>query len=345
VVVARVENRAIAPALFGVGTVEARYAYKIGPTAAGRVKRVEVQVGDLVKAGQLLAEMDPVDLDERIKAQDAALKRAGAQLQDVTARRAYAESQEKRYEQLLLARAASAEMVEARRQERQVAEAGFQAAQQELTRLRAEREGLLQQRANLRLTAPVAGLVAARNAEPGATVIAGQSVVEVIDPASVWVNVRFDQQRTAGLRAGLPARIVLRSLAGQGVAGQVARVEPLADAVTEETLAKAAFAVLPKPLPPIGELAEVTVALPALAAMPAVPNASVQRRDGRLGVWLVEGGALRFAPVKLGAADLDGNVQIREGLKAGAQVVVYSQRGLGAGSRIQVVDRLPGVAP
>jgi len=54
-----VTEHALAPALFGVGTVEARYTYRIGPTFAGRVSRVEVQVGDRVQAGQLLGEMDP----------------------------------------------------------------------------------------------------------------------------------------------------------------------------------------------------------------------------------------------------------------------------------------------
>ncbi|MDD5241816.1 MAG: efflux RND transporter periplasmic adaptor subunit [Sulfuricella sp.] len=345
VAIIKVESRAIAPALFGIGTVEARYTYKIGPTFAGRVKRVEVQVGDQIKAGQLLGEMDPVDLDERIKAQEAALKRAAAQLREAETRLVYAQTQARRYEQLLQARTVSEEIVEAKRQELQVADASLSAAREELSRVRAERDGLAQQRANLRLTAPVAGLVTARNTEPSTTVIAGQTVVEVIDPASLWINVRFDQARASGLRAGLSARIVLRSLGGQAATGQVVRVEPLADAVTEETLAKVAFDTRPQTLPPVGELAEVTVALPALPALPVVPNASVQRQDGQLGVWVVEDGALRFAPVTLGMADLDGQVQIRAGLKAGERVVTHSQRALNARSRIKVVDRLPGVAP
>ena len=69
VTVASVESRAITPALFGIGTVEARYTYKIGPTFAGRVKRLEVHVGDQVKAGQVLGEMEPVDLDDRVRSQ------------------------------------------------------------------------------------------------------------------------------------------------------------------------------------------------------------------------------------------------------------------------------------
>ena len=49
-----VEERAIAPALAGIGTVQARYTYRIGPTYAGRVRRIDVQVGDRVRAGQVL---------------------------------------------------------------------------------------------------------------------------------------------------------------------------------------------------------------------------------------------------------------------------------------------------
>ena len=88
------QRDSLAPALFGIGTVQARRAYFIGPTAAARVLRVMVDVGDTVQAGQLLAEMDPVDLDERLAALDAALARAGstaaaaeAQRQDALARK------------------------------------------------------------------------------------------------------------------------------------------------------------------------------------------------------------------------------------------------------------------
>ena len=356
VTLATVESRSIKPALFGIGSVEARFTHKIGPTFAGRVKRVEVQSGDKVKAGQLLGEMDPVDLDDRIGAQEAALKRAEAgvlaveaQVQEVIARKAFAELQAKRYEQLLSSHSVSEEGAQVKRQEMQIAQAAFAAARanldasrQELVRARADRDGLMHQRANLRLLSPVDGIVTRRDADPGTTVVAGQAVVEVVEPASVWVSVRFDQQRAQGLGADLPVQIVLRSRAGEVLPGRVLRVEPLADVVTEEILAKVAFTQAPSSLPPIGELAEVTVALAAQKAMPVVPNASVQRVDGRLGVWLLEEGSLRFAAVKTGATDLEGRVQILQGLSGGEKVVVHSHKALDANSRIKVVERIMG---
>lgn len=359
VTVATVENHAITPALFGIGTVEARYTYKIGPTISGRVKHVAVHAGDRIRAGQLLGEMDPVDFDERIIAQEAQLRRAAAavlaaeaQFKDTEARKNYAEAQARRYEKLLQGGYVSAEAAEAMRREHQVAEAGMAAAKanvdvarQEQSRVRADSAGLTRQRANLRLIAPVDGIVSARNADPGTTVVAGQSVVEIIDPKSIWINVRFDQLGSSGLRQGLTVRIALRSQAGRSIDGQVLRVENLADAVTEEVLAKVAFDAMPDPLPSVGELAEVTVALSAMPASPAAPNGSVTRVDGRLGVWMIENGKLRFVPVRVGAADLDGRVQILEGLKAGDRIVAYSQRALTSRSRIKVVDRLPGVSP
>ncbi len=354
VTVLSVKQESVTPALFGIGTVEARYAYMIGPTFAGRVRQVSVQVGDRVQAGQLVAEMDPVDLDDRVSSQQAALGRsqaavlaAEAQVRDAAARKTYAGAQVRRYEQLLLTRFVSNEAVEAKRQEHLVTEAAFasasanrDAARQDVARIRADRDGLIQQRANLRLLAPVSGLVVARNAESGTTVVAGQAVVEVIDPASLWVNVRFDQLRASGLRAALPATVMLRSQEQKKIPGRVERVEPRADAVTEEALAKVVFEHAPETLPSIGELAEVTVAQPELPAAPVVPNAALKRQNGNTGVWRVENDKLSFTPVRTGASDLDGRVQILQGLKAGDRVVVYSQREINEHSRIKIVDRL-----
>ena len=94
----------------------------------------------------------------------------------------------------------------------------------------------------------------------------------------------------------------------------------------------------------MGELAEVTVDLPALATAPVIPNAAVQREGDKVGVWQIVEGELRFSPLTLGASDLNGYVQVREGLKNGDQVVTYSEKKLTPRSRIKVVKQITGVS-
>jgi len=344
VTVATVETKSITPALFGIGTVEARYTYKIGPTFTGRVKRLDVEVGERVKSGQVLGEMEPVDLDQRIRSQEAALKRAKAALREAEARHSYAETQLRRFEKLFEVRSTSEETVTTKRQELRIADAGLSAAREELSRVRFDREALEAQRANLKLVAPADGLVVQRNADPGTTVVAGQAVVEVIDPRSLWINTRFDQISAVGLAAELPARIVLRSRSGQQLEGRVLRVEPMADAVTEELLAKVTFEAQPELLPPVGELAEVTVDLPALPAAQVIPNAAIRRVGDSMGVWRIVNGGLQFTPVELGASDLDGLMQVKEGINSGDQFVVYSEKALTTRLRVHVIEHMPGVS-
>jgi len=353
VTITQVEKQIISPALFGIGLVEARYRYEIGPATTGYLSMLDSHVGDWVSAGQVLGEMDPLDMDSKIAAKDASIKRsksvgmaAEARLADSAAREQYAKLQSNRYTELVAKRIVSNEVAEAKHTEYQIARASLtsakadlNAAKEEIAMLWADREGLVKQRNNLQFISPVDGLVVGRYFEPGSTVIAGQPVLEVIDPSSIWINVRFDQLQADGLSMGLPATITLRSKSGQRLTGQIVRVEPLADSVTEEILAKVTFDQF-ETLPAIGELAEVNVTLPQKEAAPTVPNASIKHLNGETGVWIVGDDLLEYVPVTVGASDLDGRVQILQGLQAGDTVVVYSREELKASSRIRIVDRL-----
>lgn len=353
VTVTQLKSESLTPSVFGIGSVEARQSWLMGPTVAGRVLRVHVDVGQAVKAGQLLAEMDPVDLDQRLQAQDAALSKAvsvqtaaQAQLADAKARRELATTNMNRQKELARQSFISPSALEGREQELQSAQAAHEAAQanlqatrQDVQRLQAERAAAAQQRQNTRLIAPADAVVVSRDAESGSTVVAGQAVIRLANPASLWVKLRVDQARSTGLAVGLPAQIVLRSRPQQWLAGKVERVELQADAVTEERIAQVAFDQIPASLS-IGEMAEVTLKLQPADQALVVPQASVQTRQGRTGVWRLKDGALDFVAVQWGASSLDGRVQALSGLAADDTVVVYSDKPLSAGASIKVVDTL-----
>lgn len=353
ITVTQVGEGGFEPELFGIGTVEARRGWMIGPTAAARVLSVRVDVGDEVRAGQVLAEMDPVDLDQRLIALDAAVERAksaeavaAAQHADALAKRDLAASNLRRNQDLADRSFISSGSLESHIQARASADAlldsaraSASAAAQDLLRTRAERAALAQQRANVRLVAPADAVVAAREAEPGSTLVAGQAVLRLVDPASLWVKLRVDQGRSNGLVRGAKAKVVLRSRPQQLFTGVVSRVELLADAVAEERIAALSFDKIPAGLS-VGEMAEATIQLPPIARSLLVPAASLQRNRGVTGVWRMASGKPVFAPVQTGATSLDGQVQVLGGLRSGDEVVVYSHRPLAEGARVQVVDAI-----
>jgi HlyD family secretion protein len=148
------------------------------------------------------------------------------------------------------------------------------------------------------------------------------------------VRARIDQAQAGGLAVGQAVKIVLRSRQGEMFPGKVARIEIQGDSVTEERLVHVAFDAVPAN-PTLGELAEVTVALPAAQGVLFVPTAAIRQVGQQQGVWRVADGKARFQPVRSGVATLDGQTRIVSGLQAGDEVIVYSAVDLTQGLRVR----------
>ena len=352
VTVAAVKQQSFKAGVFGIGTVDARLTYAIGPTQAGRVYKVFADQGDRVAVGKVLGEMDPVDLEQKVTGAAATVSKAQSSLlaaeavvRDTASRRNLARNSADRYNSLFKANAISQEAVDVKNNEANAAQsahesalAALEAARGEVARAKADYAALVSQRNNLQLISPVEGLVVSRDAEPGATVVAGQSVFRLIDPSTLWIRTRIDQGRFQGIAVGQPATIVLRSRPDKQLAGKVVRLEVQADSVTEERFVNVAFNEAPGVLP-LGELAEVTIDFPPVADALVVPAAAVKKQGKQNGVWLVDSGALRFQPVEIGAQSLDGKVQILKGISLQDNVVVYSQQLLREGMKVRVVKQ------
>ena len=358
VTLARVEQGPLIASTFGIGTVEARRSYALGPTVASRVARVLVDQGDVVKVGQLLAELDPVDLEDRVASGTIAAERARsairaaeAQLAEAQSRAQLAVTSARRYEELRARGFVSQEATDAKGHEANAAKAAVDAAAAQLAAARRDHEralsdvaGMGKLRAQARLTSPVDGVVSARLVEPGTTIVAGQAVLQVIDPATLWIKARIDQGQAGGVRVGQPAEIVLRSDARRAYRGEVQRVDWVSDAVTEERIVNVGFAARPEAIP-VGELVEVTVRTAELANVRWIPAAALKRLDRQDGVWQLAGGRVAFRPVKVGITTLDGRSQIVDGLDVGDEVVVHSEQVLTPDSRVKAVPAIVRAHP
>lgn len=355
VTMATAAHEDLQPVAFGIGTVEARRRYLIGPTQAARVLAVHADQGDLVRVGQLLVEFDPVDLEARLAAAASSRARATyavdiaqAQAEEARSRAALAAGNAARYRDLVRKGFVSREAGEVKEYESraataaaEAAEAAVEAARGDLRRAFAEHDALVRQRANFRLTSPVDGIVLSREAEPGTTLVAGQAALQVVERGSFWVSARFDQTQAGAIMTGLPAQIVLRSRGKRPLEGRVVRVELGSDPVTEERIVNLEFPGDPGNLS-IGELAEVSIGLPAVADVVSVPSAAVRRLGRDEGVWRVADGRVAFVPVRTGVRTLDGRTEILGGVQPGDRVVLHSMQQLRDGARVKIEPSLAG---
>lgn len=351
VTVEQVQTGDLTNSVFGVGTVQARHHHDLAPTMTGRVRNVFVDQGEMVKAGQVLAEMDPVDLDEKLavgrRMVDKSLnviRAAEAQLSEAQSRLKTVEASLVRYQELRNDGFISKEMFDAKLHEQHAAQAAavaavanLAAARDEHARAEAELRGIAKARAQMQLVSPIDGVVTLRRIEPGSTVAGGQLALQVVDTAQLWVETRIAQQQAGQVHAGQTAQIVLRSRPHAPVEGKVARVDRVSDAVTEERIVNV---TLDMPDTSLGEYAEVTIALPVMKQVRNIPSAAVKTVSGQTGVWVLQDDEVRFKPVRIGLATLDGRSQILEGLDDGETVIVHSQQSLRAGLTVKAVHAL-----
>jgi multidrug efflux pump subunit AcrA (membrane-fusion protein) len=351
VTVEQVRTGDLSNSVFGVGTVQARHRHDLAPTMTGRVKSVRVDQGDVVKAGQVLAEMDPVDLDDKQAAAQRVVERtrnairvAEAQLSEAQSRLKTVEATMVRYQELRSGGFISKEMFDAKLHEQNAAQAAavaavanLDSARDEQARAQAELRGIAKTRAQTQLVSPIDGVVTLRRIEPGSTVAGGQLALQVVDTSKLWVETRIAQQQAGQVRDGQAAQIVLRSRPHAPLTGKVARVDRVSDAVTEERIVNVTLDV---PDASLGEYAEVTIALPVMKQVRSIPSAAVKTVSGQTGVWVLQDGEVGFKPVRIGLSTLDGRSQVLDGLDDGEAVVVHSQQSLRAGLPVKVVTAL-----
>ena len=349
----KASNSTLSNGVFGVGVLEARRSYNLAPTLTSRVGRILVDQGDHVRVGQLLAEMDAVDLNDRVISSQQAAERsqygirvAEAQLAEAQSRVHTSSAAYTRFADLRAGGYVSQEMLDAKLHEKNAAlaavassSASLSSAQLDQLRIHADASGVGKLRAQTRLLSPVDGIVTSRLAEPGVTVVAGQTIIQVIDPGSVWVKTRIDQKQAGLVRVGQTAEIVLRSQPQTALPGSVKRVEQIGDAITEERIVNVVFAA-PGVAAMVGELAEVTIKLPQLDHSLSIPAAALKQLDKLDGVWVLQDGRVQFKPVKAGLSTLEGRTQIVSGLAEGDEVIVYSQQELRAGMKVKVVPEI-----
>lgn len=318
--VARVARADVAERISVTGTVRPRNEVDLYAKVPGRIESLQAQVGDKVKAGQLLAVIEHKEIAWQAKASQAALQVARANLDG-------ARLEFGRVQALFKGGAAPQAQLDGAKVRLALAEA--QTAQAEAA------AGLASQNVeNARVESPISGTITRRPVNVGAQVGPQTALFTVQDVAALKLEVSVDAASFARLAKGREALVTVDALTGQTFSGKVAVMSPSLDGVTRRAALELEIDNASGKLMP-NMFAHADIAVGDLQAALVVPREAVLEAAGGARVYRVRDGKVSSVKPRLGP--VDGNrVVVLEGLAEGDQVAVTGVANLTDGAEIRV---------
>lgn len=315
------------------GEVRARVESRLGFRVAGKMIRRQAELGKRVKAGDVLAQLDPQDY--RLSA-DAAKASLGAALTN----RDLAAADYKRYKDLRDQNFISSAELERR-------DAALKSAQAQLDQAQAQAAGQSNQAAYTALLADVSGVVTGIDAEPGQVVAAGTPVVRIAQDGPRDVVFSVPEDKVASIKVGSAVDVKTWG-DDKTLKGQVREVAASADPVTRTFVVKVSMEA--KDNLALG--ATVTVAPKGLdrSALEVIklPTSAFFQDGGKAAVWVLDPAAMtvRAQPVQIATAD-GNDVVVVAGLKPGMQVVSAGVHVLSPNQKVSIYkgNATPAAAP
>ena len=283
-------------------TIQANAINNIAPQSGGRIQKINVEVGDFVSAGQILAEMDRVQLDQ-------------AQLRLVNA-----ETELGRLKQLY--------------EQGGLAQSDYEAAELNYKVSKSSYDNLLE---NTILRSPINGVVTARNYDRGDMYGMASPIFTVQQIVPVKILVGISEADYTKVRKGDRITLSVDALPGKTFSGSVRRIYPTVDPMTHTVNIEVQVPNQNRELRP-GMYAKVNVSFGSSRNI-VVPDAAVVRLQGsgQRNVFVVENGVAVQKAVSLGR-HFDGQYEILSGIEVGEMVVVKGGSSLSNGANVEVIE-------
>jgi membrane fusion protein (multidrug efflux system) len=312
------------------GTVTSERVASLSTSVNGLVKRVRVDAGDRVAAGNALIYLDSAMARLALDRTKAAAEEARAQLSEQRRLRDEAKEMFERglIPETRLHSAESERRVAAARVDRLVAE---QKEQQEIVRRHT-------------VVAPFAGVISNKFTDPGEWVETGTTVLELVDTRRLRIDVQVPQERYRQISVGAPVSVELDANAGRVLKGKVIARVPVNNPGARTFLVRVKVPDAGEDMAP-GMSARVVFALRDGRSTVRVPRDAILRKpDGSTSVWIVIDGdtpTVVERQVELGRS-LRGWIDVQSGIDAGMRVVVRGNEALREGQQVRILSIVPG---
>ena len=312
------------------GNVKANNDIQVLPKSPGRVTNVYVDVGSIVKAGQVLATVEAVDMALRVKQAQAQLQQAQAGLEQAKVQKQTAQRGIERARALLEKGAMTQADFEGADAGAQLAAVGILGAEASVALADANLALVQKAFEDTRITTPVAGVVTRKNINIGTMAQPATAAFSVQDQSSLKMEGAVPATYVPKLALGMAVEILVDELPGRSFVGKVARLAPTLDA---ETRRGAIEGLLPN------MFGRAQISFGSSANVMVVPGTAVLSVAGQPAVYLIEkSGDATIAKMvrpKIGAKHFD-EVIIEDGLSSGDVVVVSGNAGLKDGAKVSL---------
>jgi len=308
------------------GTVKARRRAQISPEVGGRAVVIPHREGEMVKAGDVLLRLNDSVLQGQLTVSQSALQTAQAQRQQTCTGAERSRRELARQRKLAADGIISADSLDAMQSATQAADAACRAAQANIEQARAG-IGLAERAAGQTvIRAPFDGILAKISIElgefttPSPPGLPIPPIIDLIDPASIYISAPMDEADSARIQPGLPARITIDSYPGKGFPGRVKRLAPYVLDREEQNRTveiEVDFVQVPAERLLPGTSADVEVIVEGRDSVLRVPTPALLEGNR---VLMVQGGKLVERKLDIGLKNWDWT-EVRSGLAAGDQVV------------------------
>lgn len=304
------------------GEVRPRIESRLGFRVGGKIITRKVDVGTVVKRGQVLMQLDPQDLQ-------LAQAQANAALRSAESNRDLALAESKRYQELRDKNFVSQAVLDAKN-------TAYRAAQAAVEQMQAAYKGQSNQSGYTVLSSDVDGVVTGVDAEVGQVVAPGVPVVRIAQAGEKEVVIGIPEDKVDVLRGMSDVRVRMWANPNQIIAGKIREISPVADPATRTYSAKISIPMASEQIK-LGMTAFVSFTAKSPNPMLRVPLTALFQEKSVTSVWLVENGAVKLVPVKIGGT-VGNDFLLASGVAAGSTVVTAGVNMLKPGQKVKILQ-------
>ena len=329
------------------GTTLAFEQADIYARASGYVLKRNVDIGDHVKTGQLLAEITAPEVDYQVAQLQNSLQQAEATTRQTAANRSLAQVTWGRDSVLVNQGWVTQQQGDTDRYTLQAQQHATQAAQNSAAAMQAQLQYTNQQKIYQQVVAPFDGVVTQRNIDVGSLITAnatsGTAMFTVVQSGVIRVWVYVPQDAAFGVKPGIEAIIRVPAMPNLTFHGKVTRI---ADALQPGTRTLLTEVDIPNPdgaLQP-GVYCTVELRIPRQSPSLIVPASAIIFNQSGMQVAVVEDGVAHLHKIAI-TADNGTEVEVNDGIKDGDKVILQPPVNLADGNKVQIIPEPPAANP